>query len=122
VFKWTVECQEASKAIKQWYLDASILVAPRWDMEFHVYTYVSNLAVEAMLAQNPTRKYDQPITYASRLLNNAEKNYTTTEKEALAMVYALHNFKHYILGNTCLFFMRTTWHCCTLSKKSQLSK
>jgi hypothetical protein len=39
-----------------------------------------------MLAQNPTKKCDQPIAYASKLLNNAKENYTTTNKEALIMV------------------------------------
>jgi hypothetical protein len=39
-----------------------------------------------MLAQNPNEKCDQPIAYASRLLNNAEKTYTTTKREALTMV------------------------------------
>jgi hypothetical protein len=57
----------------------------------------------AMLAQNPTRKCDQPIAYASRFLNNAKKNYTTTKREALPMVYALHKFRHYLLGNKFVF-------------------
>jgi len=37
--------------------------------------------------------------YASILLNSIERNYITIEKEALAMVYALHKFKLYLLGN-----------------------
>jgi hypothetical protein len=41
-------------------------------------TYASLLAVGAMLAQNLVRKYDQPIVYASRLLNKVEHNYITT--------------------------------------------
>jgi hypothetical protein len=41
--------------------------------------------------------------YSSRLLNYIERNYTTTKKDDLAMVYALHKFKHYLLGKmfTC---------------------
>ena len=58
-----------------------------------------------MLAQNPTDKIDQPIAYASRLLSKAEKNYTTTEKEALAMVYAVNKFCHYLLGNRFIFYV-----------------
>jgi hypothetical protein len=37
--------------------------------------------------------------YASRLLNLTKRNYIITKKEALAMVYALHKFKHYLMGN-----------------------
>ncbi len=77
VFEWTVECSEAWEAIKQQYLDALILVAPKWDMEFHIHTYASNLVIGVMLAQNPTKKCDQPIVYTSKFLNNVEKNYTT---------------------------------------------
>jgi len=58
-----------------------------------------------MLAQNPIGKYDQPIIYASRLLNKVEQNYTTTKIEALAMVYALHKFKHFLLGNKFVFYV-----------------
>ena len=58
-----------------------------------------------MLAQNPTGKIDQPIAYASRLLSKAEKNYTTTEKEALAMVYAVNKFRHYLLSNRFIFYV-----------------
>jgi hypothetical protein len=56
-----------------------------------------------MLAQNPISKYDQPIVYASRLLNKIEQNYTTIDREALTMVYVLHKFKHFLLGNKFFF-------------------
>jgi hypothetical protein len=51
---------------------------------------VSLLLVGAMLTYNLTRKHDQPIVYASRLLNSAKKNYSTTKGEAIVMVFALH--------------------------------
>jgi hypothetical protein len=91
-------------------------------MEFHVHIDALNLVVEAMLAQNPTRKCDQLIIYIFRLSNNVKKNYTTTELEALAMVYALHKFKHYLLGNTCLFFYVDHMALLYLIKKLQLSR
>jgi hypothetical protein len=50
-----------------------------------------------MLSQNVTRKSDQPIVYASKLLNKVEQNYSTIEKKVLAMVFVLHKFKHYLL-------------------------
>ncbi len=60
-------------------MEAPILMPPNQQLEFHVHTNASLLAVGAMLAQNPISKYDQPIVYVSRLFNKAKHNYTTTE-------------------------------------------
>jgi len=49
------------------------------------------------LARNPIGKYDHLIIYASRLLNKTKQKYITIEREALAMVYALHKFKHFLV-------------------------
>ncbi len=58
-----------------------------------------------MLSQNVTRKNDQPIVYAYRLLNKAKQNYSTIEKKVLVMVFSLHKFKHYLLGNKFVFYV-----------------
>ncbi len=74
-------------------------------MEFHVHTYVSLLAVGAMLLHNIIGKNDQPIVYTSRVLNRTKQNYNTTHKKALAMDFSLHKFKHYLLGNKFVFYV-----------------
>jgi hypothetical protein len=86
-------------------MEAPILLPPNWQLEFHVHTYTSLLAIGAMLAHNPTSKYDKPIVYASRLLNKVDHNYTTIEREALTMVYVLHKFRHFLLGNKFVFYV-----------------
>ncbi len=43
--------------------------------------------------------------YSSRLLNSNERNYIITKRKALAMVYALHKFRHYMLGNMFTFYV-----------------
>jgi hypothetical protein len=43
--------------------------------------------------------------YASIKLNTAERNYITIEREALVMVYVLHKFRHYLLGNWFVFYV-----------------
>jgi hypothetical protein len=73
-------------------------------LEFHVHIDVSQPAMGAILAQNPTSKIDQHVMYSSRLLNSIERNYTITERKVLAMVYALHKFRHYLLGNMFTFY------------------
>ena len=47
---------------------------------------------------------DHPITYSSQKLSTVEKKYTTTEREGLAMVYALQKFRHYLLGASFKMF------------------
>jgi hypothetical protein len=74
-------------------------------VEFHVHINASLLAMGAMLFQSIIRKSDQPIMYVYRLLNKAKQNYSTTKREALAMVFSLHKFKHYLLGNKFVFFV-----------------
>ena len=44
------------------------------------------------------------MSYASRQLNEVEKNYTTTKREGLGMVYAVKKFRHYLLANKFVFF------------------
>jgi hypothetical protein len=77
---------------------APILVFPYWSNEFHVHVDALSIALRVALAQ-PREKYiDHPLAYASRKLSTTEINYTTTEREGLAMVYALQKFRHYLLG------------------------
>ncbi len=55
--------------IKEKYIEALILISPNWQVEFHVHTDASLLAIRVMLSQNVTGKSDQPIVYVFRLLN-----------------------------------------------------
>ncbi len=81
------------------------MINPNWELEFHVHTHASQLVVGAILTHNLIGKFDQPIMYAFRLLNSAERNYITIEREAMVMVHALHTFKHYLLGNKFVFYV-----------------
>jgi hypothetical protein len=91
--------------IKQKYIEAVILISPNWQVEFHVHTYASLLAMGAMLSMNVAGKSDQPIMYVFRLLNIKKKNYSTINKKALPIVFALHKFRHYFLGNKFIFYL-----------------
>jgi len=74
-------------------------------VELHIHTNASLLAVGAMLFQNVTWKSDQPIVYASRLLNITKQNYSTTQRKVLTMFFFVHNFKHYLFGNKFVFYV-----------------
>jgi hypothetical protein len=90
-------------------MEAPILIPPNWQLEFHVHLDASLLVIGAMLAYNPTSKYDQPIVYVYRLLNKAKQNYTTTKRKALTMVYVLHKFDHFLLGDKFVFYVNHIW-------------
>jgi hypothetical protein len=77
---------------------APILVFPNWSKEFHVHVDAYSIALGAMLAQLGEGDIDHPLSFASGKLSTADLNYTTTEREGLTMVYALHKFHHYLLG------------------------
>ncbi len=74
-------------------------------MEFHIHTNAFLFIVGAMLSLNVIKKSNQPIVYASRLLNRIEQNYSTTKKTTLIIVFSLHKFKHYLLGNKFVFYV-----------------
>ena len=71
---------------------APILLFPDWNKEFHVHVNASSISLGVVVAHSGEGNIDHPITFASRKLSTAEKNYTTTEREGLAMVYALQKF------------------------------
>ena len=68
---------------------APILVLSDWSKEFHVHVNASSIALGAVLAKSRAGDIDHPLAFASRKLSTVEINYTTTEREGLAMVYAL---------------------------------
>ncbi len=69
---WIKKCQKSWELIEHKYIEALILIPPKWDLEFHVHIDASLLFVGALLAQNITRKSEQLILYEYRLLNSVE--------------------------------------------------
>ncbi|MCO5590372.1 hypothetical protein L7F22_044342 [Adiantum nelumboides] len=103
-FEWTDECEKAFQILKQRLISAPILKAPDWDKVFHIHIDASTFAIGCILAQPGEKNMDFPINYSSRQLNSAEKNYTTTEREGLGMIYVVKKFIHYLLSNKFVFF------------------
>jgi len=104
-FKWMDACAKSWEWMKSSMTCLLVLIVPNWNFEFHVHTNVSNFALAVMLGQNLDNTIDKPIFYASRLMNSAKKNYITIEKEALAMIYVVKKFKHYLLHNNFVFYV-----------------
>jgi hypothetical protein len=75
-----------------------ILVFLDWSKKLHVHVDASSIALGAVLSQPRVGYIDHPLSFFSRKISTVEINYTTTEREGLAMVYALQKFRHYVLG------------------------
>ena len=82
---------------------APIVRAPNWQFPFKVMCDASDLAIRAVLGQREGGKH-YVVYYTSKTLNEAQRNYTTTEKELLAVVYALDKFRAYLVGSDIVIF------------------
>lgn len=93
MFLWSHQCQEAFDMLKQSLTEAPVLACPNFKKEFQVYTDASGCGLGAVIEQE-----GRPIAFASRTLTTSERNYSTIQKECLAVVYATKQFCHYLLG------------------------
>ena len=74
------------------------MVIPDWNNEFEIMCDASDFAMGSVLGQK-TEKIFKVIYCASKTFNEAQENYSTTEKEMLAIVFACEKFRPYILGS-----------------------
>nr|GEV40727.1 reverse transcriptase domain-containing protein [Tanacetum cinerariifolium] len=84
-FIFSEDCIKAFQTLKKKLTEAPILIAPNWDLPFELMCDASDFAIGAVLGQRH-EKHFKPIHYASKMINDSETNYTTTEKEMLAVV------------------------------------
>ncbi|XP_061993424.1 uncharacterized protein LOC133711297 [Rosa rugosa] len=102
-FVFDKECMEAFEKLKKMLTEAPVIMPPDWSLPFELMCDASDYAVGAVLGQR-VEKIPHVIYYASRTLNDAQLNYSTTEKELLAVVFALEKFRSYLLGTKVIVF------------------
>ncbi|XP_074297415.1 uncharacterized protein LOC141628136 [Silene latifolia] len=102
-FVMSEECKGAFDMLKEKLISAPIIQPPNWNEPFEIMSDASNYALGAVLGQRVGRA-PHVIQYASTMMNEAQRNYTTTEKEFLAVVFALEKFRSYILGAKVIIF------------------
>ncbi|GKB50033.1 reverse transcriptase domain-containing protein [Tanacetum coccineum] len=91
-FNSSKECIQVFDKLKHELTHAPIMIKPNWSLPFEVMCNTSDYAVGAVLGQR-IDKHFKPIHYASKIMNEAQENYTTTEKELLAVVFAFDKFQ-----------------------------
>ncbi|XP_071939268.1 uncharacterized protein [Coffea arabica] len=102
-FEFDEECEEAFEKLKKLLTSPPVIQPPDWNLPFEIMCDASDYAVGAVLGQR-VGKAAHAIYYASRALNGAQLNYSTTEKELLAVVFALEKFRSYLLGAKVIIF------------------
>eukprot|EP00253_Pinus_taeda_P013423 PITA_13423 len=98
-FKWTDDCETAFNKLKHQLSTTPILRGADWALPFHISSDASDTAIGAVLGQEENN-LPYAIYFISKNMTPAELNYTVTEKEFLAVIYAINKFRHYITGYT----------------------
>ena len=100
---WDERCQKSFEQLKKFLTTVPTVRAPNWKLPFEVMCDASDFAIGAVLGQRDDGK-PYVIYYASKTLNKAQRNYTTKEKELLAVVFALDKFRAYLVGSFIVVF------------------
>ena len=81
---------------------APIVQPPNWNLPFEIMCDSSDYDVGVVVGQRVDKKLNV-IHYATKTLDNAQRNYATTEKEFLAVVFACDKFRSYIVDSKVIF-------------------
>jgi len=97
IFNWTDEHQQTFQLLKDKLVSAPILACPDFSLPFILQCDASDYALGAILSQVKEAR-EHVIAYISRGLNKHEKNYSTTDKECLAVYWAVKTLRPYLFG------------------------
>ena len=103
-FHWTADCQRAFDTLKRALVSAPVLSYPDFSLPFHLYVDASQTGIGLTLGQIVEGK-EVVIAYAGRDFNQAERNYSATEREALAVIDGIKRFQSYLYGRR--FYIHT---------------
>ncbi|RDX72866.1 Retrovirus-related Pol polyprotein from transposon 17.6, partial [Mucuna pruriens] len=102
-FVFDQPCVDAFQELKRRLMSVPMLQASNWELSFKLMCNTSNSALGVILGQRVS-KQPHVIAYASRTIDAAQVNYTTTEKELLEIMFALDKFRSYLLGSKIVVF------------------
>ena len=96
-WNWTIDAQEAYEELKERLCNPPVLMIPNGEGPFRVEADASGFATGGVLLQKQEGKW-HIVAYRSSTLSDAERNYEIYDKEMLAIVQALKEWRHYLLG------------------------
>lgn len=95
LFLWNSDCQKAFDSAKALLCSAPLLGALDFTRTFKLAVDASVYGADAVLLQEYHRGIDHPVCYFSKKFNKHQINYSTIEKETLALLLALQHFQNY---------------------------
>ena len=95
---WNPDCDKAFAEMKALIASDAIMAFPDPNKHFHIFTDASDYQMGAAILQKDDNGKMRPVAYYSKKLSDAQKNYTTTEKEMLAIVYCFREYRSTLLG------------------------
>ena len=98
-FKWNDKCQDAFDRLKAILKSAPVLLAPDFDKCFKLAVDANDVGIGAVLLQEDNNGIDHPVCYFSKKFNKHQKNYSTIEKECLALILAIQQFEVYLTSS-----------------------
>lgn len=111
---WCIEAERSFIALKEALTQAPVLACPDFTIPFQIHTDASSVGIGSVLVQE-IDGVEHPVAFHSRLLSKTERNYSTTERELLAVVDSVIHFRPYI---DCAHFILVTDHMCLKWLKS----
>lgn len=97
-FKWNNSCQKAYELMKIEVTSDQVLIHFNPRLPIVLSTDASQNAVAGVLSHIMTDNTLKPVAFVSRALSKSEKNYSTIEKEALAIIFSVTKLRQYLLG------------------------
>lgn len=94
--KWNDEADKAFQKLKESLVSEPVLVPPDFDKEFTIQCDASDVGIAGVLTQIDSDGNERVVSYYSKKLTKAEKKYTVTEKECLAVLKSVEHFRPYI--------------------------
>ena len=95
---WTTDQQNTFKTLITALTSEPVLALPKPKGQFRVEANSSNYAVGAVLSKKKNQEKWHPITYFSKSLNQTQHNYEIYDKKMLAIILALKEWRHYLIG------------------------
>ena len=97
-FIWSSDCEAAFNQAKALLSTSPVLMAPDFNQPFTLMVDASDVGAGAVLTQRDIDGLNRPVSYFSKKYSRNQRNYSTVEKETLALILALQHFDVYVSG------------------------